>query len=552
MRRVPWIAGLAVAMCLRALGQSTPVVHFNIDTTQNVRAISPFIYGVNQSLGGNLSNLTFTRVGGNRWTAYNWVTNASNAGSDYLYENDNYLGGGSTPGGAVIGALNNAGANNAGILLTIPTNGYVSADESGPVDPSTYPSYLSTRFKPEMPAKGSAFTLTPDPNAPVVYQDEFVNWVKTKYPYGATDSSRPIWFSLDNEPDLWSSTHKEVHPAPATYDELVQKSIDYSRAIKAVMPGTRIFGPVNYGWYGYTTLQGSPDYNSKGDFQSYYLRQMAAAEKTYGQRLLDVLDAHWYPEATGLNASGVSTRITGQDTSPGVVAARLQAPRSLWDSTYRESSWIADSINGPIKLLPTLQGKIDANYPGTRLAITEYNYGAGNDISGGIAEADVLGIFGRQGVFAANEWPLASNEAFIAGAFKMFRNFDGKNGAFGDTSTFATTDDNASSSIYTSLDSANPNRMVLVAINKTDHPLVAQFSVNGKALSQADIYQLTSASPNPQYAGQILLTDPSAFSYTMPAYSVSTLDITAVPEPGMLCAGFLLCAGLLHRRRRSS
>jgi hypothetical protein len=45
------------------------------------------------------------RIGGNRWTAYNWETNASNAGSDYLYQNDTYLGGGSAPGGAVAGPV---------------------------------------------------------------------------------------------------------------------------------------------------------------------------------------------------------------------------------------------------------------------------------------------------------------------------------------------------------------------------------------------------------------------------------------------------------------
>jgi len=54
------------------------------------KPISPYIYGINFYSGvtGPPSNLTFDRAGGNRWTAYNWETNASNAGSDYLYEND--------------------------------------------------------------------------------------------------------------------------------------------------------------------------------------------------------------------------------------------------------------------------------------------------------------------------------------------------------------------------------------------------------------------------------------------------------------------------------
>ena len=134
--------------------------------------------------------------------------------------------------------------------------------------------------------------------------------------------------------------------------------------------------------------------------------------------------------------------MTEENTDAGVVAARKQAPRSLWDPTYTETSWITGCCSGgPIRLLPRLKDKIDANYPGTRLAITEYNYGAGNHISGAIAQADVLGIFGREGLFAANLWRLAANNSFIYGAFEVFRNYDGANGSFGDTSIRATSSD---------------------------------------------------------------------------------------------------------------
>lgn len=508
--------------------QST--VNFTIDTQQNVKTISQFIYGVNQSISGDFSNATFTRVGGNRWTAYNWETNASNAGSDWYFQNDGYLGGGSTPGGAISPSIQNASDHNAGILITIPTNGYVSADKLGNGDvryingDTRYPdpNYLQTRFKQSLPAKGSAFSLTPNTSDGYVYQDEFVNWVKTTYPYSQTDPNRPIWFALDNEPDLWSSTHAEVHPNPATYVEMVQKTIAYGNAIKNVMPNTKIFGPVNYGFLGMWNLQNAPDAAGR-DFLNYYLAQMKAAELTYGKRLLDVLDVHWYPE---VYASGV--RITEQNNTPAVVAARLQAPRSLWDPTYDEESWVTEPwfTNGPIKLVPTLQGKIDANYPGTKIAITEYNYGGGNHISGGIAQADVLGIYGRQGVFAANEWPLSGDESFIGGAFQMYRNFDGQNGTFGDTSVLAQTNNDAASSIYASLDSQNPNRMVLVAINKTDHSINALMNMqHALPFALADVYRLTSASSDPQYADSVLITDPANFNYAMPAYSVSTINI---------------------------
>ena len=123
-------------------------------------------------------------MGGNRWTAYNWVNNASNAGSDYIFQNDNYLGGGSTPGGALIPAINNAKANAAALLVTVPINGYVAADKKADGDVrNSGPNYLQTRFRQERAVKGTPFTLTPSPATKIVYQDEFVNWVKVKYPY---------------------------------------------------------------------------------------------------------------------------------------------------------------------------------------------------------------------------------------------------------------------------------------------------------------------------------------------------------------------------------
>ena len=101
-----------------AAGQTS--VNFSVDTLQGVKPISRYIYGVNQPISGGLSGATMTRLGGNRWTAYNWETNASNAGSDWYFQNDNYLGGGNTPGGAVMPTIQNASDHNAAVLLTIP------------------------------------------------------------------------------------------------------------------------------------------------------------------------------------------------------------------------------------------------------------------------------------------------------------------------------------------------------------------------------------------------------------------------------------------------
>jgi hypothetical protein len=340
-----------------------------------------------------------------------------------------------------------------------------------------------------MPRRGGPYADSPDVRAKTVYQDEYVAFVER-----SRKSTLPVFYSLDNEPDLWESTHSRLQRDKLTYAALNEKSIAYARAIKEVAPRALVFGPALSGYYGFTTLSGAPDRGNR-DFIEAYLAAMRKAETEGGSRLLDVLDVHWYPEARG---GGV--RVTRQDASPEVAEARVQAPRSLWDKTYVEQSWIAQKALGgePVMLLPRLKEKIEKFYPGTRLAITEYNYGAGNDISGGLAEADVLGIFAREGVFAACVWPYSENEPYIDAARALYRNVDGKGMRFGDTLVSASTSDPAWSSIYAAVDRGNPGRVTLVVLNKsvTTRPLELTLR-SSRAFKTAQVYRLTGAKPVP-------------------------------------------------------
>ncbi len=491
-------------------------VSFSVAANLDVHAISPLVYGTNGATGLATNKQTLVRMGGNRWTAYNWENNASNAGSDWCFQNDGYLSGSATPGDAVKPTIDQAKAAGATALVTVPIVDYVAADKNGGCDVrNSGANYLQTRFRHNHATKPTALSTTPDPNDTEVYQDEFVNWLKVN------EGTAPIAFSLDNEPDLWSATHAEVHPNAVTYAELVQRNVAYASAIKRVWPTARVTGPVNYGFYGFETLQGAPDAASHGNFLDYYLDQLAAAGTSAGKRLVDDLDLHWYPEATG---GGV--RITGSDTSAAVVAARVQAPRSLWDPTYVETSWISQDYGyGAINLLNRTKGRIATHYPGTGIAFTEWNYGGGDHISGGVASADVLGIFGREGVSMAAMWPLNGSESYTYAAFRAFRNFDGAGGRFGDTSIRAASSDAAVGSCYASIDSSNPDRVVLVLVNKATTAKRAGVTVaHARSFGHADVYTLTAGGGPALVAGapQTAVAT-NAFNYTMPALSVSVL-----------------------------
>ena len=411
--------------------------------------------------------------------------------------------------------VDGAVAAGAAALVTVPIVDYVSADKTPAGDVRNSGSnYLSTRFKQNKAAKGSAFANPPNNADGFVYQDEMVNWLKVTYP------NAKIHYLLDNEPDLWSSTHAEIHPSPVTYDELKTRNVAYAAAIKAVAPTAMVWGPVSYGWAGYVNLQGASDANGR-DFLDYYLDQMKLAEQNAGKRLVDGLDLHWYPEA-----QGGSVRIVDPGATPALVTAREQAPRSLWDSTYSETSWIVQSsTHGPINLIPRTKAKIAAHYPGTKLAFTEWNYGGGATISGVIASADVLGIFGRDGVDMAMMWPMG-DESFTYSAFKIFRSYDGQGKAFGDTSVQATTTDVPGSSVYASIDSGNVARMVLVAINKATTDKIAGIRIShSTSYMHANVYTVTAAGGKNVVKGMPLAAvATNAFRYTMPAQSVTLIE----------------------------
>ncbi len=499
-------------------------VRFTVDSSVARQPISPYIYGMNQTeWSGRSRGLRLGRLGGNRWTAYNWETNASNAGADYRHQNDGYLGGGDVPGEAVRPHVARAFAAGASMIVTVPMAGYVSADKGPAGDVNQTPDYLNARFLESRAAKRRGLAFPPDAGDRVVYQDEFVAWLESSFPDARRDPDRTLLYSLDNEPDLWAFTHPRVRPTGRlTYAEAIQRTEEWAGAIKAVAPGALVFGPVSYGWQGFVRLQDAPDAGGR-DFLDFYLASMREAEARARRRLVDVLDVHWYPEARG---GGV--RITEANDGAAVAEARMQAPRSLWDPGYVESSWISiDARVGAIRLLPRLREKIAAHYPGTRLAVTEYNYGGASHASGAVAQADVLGVLGREGVFAATLWDLQTSSPAIDGAFALFCNFDGAGGRFGDTSVAAATSNHETTSVYASVDAARDDRMVLVAINKSTGPTTAEILVgHGVDFARAATWQVSARSLSPARGVDLAPTARNAFRLEMPPTSATTLVLS--------------------------
>jgi hypothetical protein len=295
---------------------------------------------------------------------------------------------------------------------------------------------------------------------------------------------------------LWNSTHRDVHPAAVTYNELRDRTYAYAAAVKQADPGAQTLGPVLWGWcaYFYSAADGCAPGSDRAahantDFTPWYLQQMQAYETEHGLRILDYLDLHYYPQAGGVALADAGSAQTQ--------ALRLRTTRSLWDASYLDESWISDTAPGgvAVNLIGRMKAWVNANYPGTKLAITEYNFGGLEHINGALAQADVLGIFGREGVDLATIWAPPAADEPGAYAFRMFRNYDGQGGKFGATSVQAQSADQSQLAVYAA--QRGDQALTILVINKSGNSLTSQLTLQGFSPAQsAQVFRYSAANLN--------------------------------------------------------
>ena len=78
-------------------------------------------------------------------------------------------------------------------------------------------------------------------------------------------------------------------------------------------------------WYDYWDIAPGPADGSDEDFLAWFLRNVKAHDDEFGQRTLDFLDVHYYPQSEVFNDE------TDEETN----ARRLRSTRSLWDPDVR-------------------------------------------------------------------------------------------------------------------------------------------------------------------------------------------------------------------------
>ena len=457
------------------------------------------------------------RWGGDGTTRYNWQVDSSNAGFDWYFVGGS---GSATPvpgasADAMIRASQAAGGN---ALMTIPIIPFVNKSAavscSFPVSVYGAQQSINAYVHPNGDSCGNSLTVSgAQLTDTTIYANNVDNtpalqsaWVQHLVAtFGTAAHGGVGLYQLDNEPGGWGNTHRDVEPNGAPYSQIISLGQQYAAAIKGVDPSAKVLGPSDFtlgGWIGNPSAQ-------NGLFAGqYYLQQMGLYDQAHGGRILDYFDEHYYPDTS----------------SP---TAQLAATRTLWDPTFNGGTFVEQYFFfGPMRLIPRFKQWIAQYDPGTKLALTEYSIDSGNrQVTDALAEADVLGIFGREGVDLASMWQPPAPTDPIAFAFRLYRNYDGHGGRFGETGVQAVSTDQTQLAVYAAARSGD-GALTLVILNKSTAAIPAtlalqNFQAPGAAAlfsySQADLSHIVAQGSAPILGNTL--------AYVFPAYSATVVVV---------------------------
>ncbi|KAJ3204009.1 hypothetical protein HDU82_006145 [Entophlyctis luteolus] len=411
-----------------ANGTFSIIIPSSLATTLNNTAtpINPLVYGINLPDTSYVSTYgnTLARWGGNALTTFNHPISTPSSGyyntdSDWYFENEIY------PENLAnfVARLQSAGAKT---FASLPALDWVSA----PIQPcfvynaskygaSTASDPYNANAGNGVLANGSRIVNNPSDCYTPWSSTALTSWL-TSFIANTTVSNNIAFYSVDNEMDICSGTHVDIHPTSMTYDEELQRMLTFGGAIRKAIgasSNTKIVGPTSccfYFWW--NSAAGSSDMSAHGGISKlrYLLRGWKTALPTTGT-IFNGLDLHFNgEEGRSLNGSASDN------------ASRLRATRNWWDTTYVDESWRGVASNWPasepnpgiVAFIPRMRQLIADEYPGLLLGASEWY--TNGDLVGGLTDVDTLGIFGRYGLDFATKWGGADAKSAGAAAFWLF------------------------------------------------------------------------------------------------------------------------------------
>jgi hypothetical protein len=385
-------------------------VAISINANQNKKAVSPYIYGLNNSFDKPAqfykdAGLRFSRMnGGNNATKYNWRKKISSHPDWYnnVYSND-------------------WDKTSKEVTASHPTMQLMYAFQLlGRVASSTAHNFNDWGYNNSnwwegvhQNLAGGGVPNEANPGGDALVEGD-VNLYTQEWPADSTVEILNHWFgpdglglnndqfrywSMDNEADVWNGTHDDVMSdglLPAA--EFMDKFIEVAKKARALFPGIKICGPVTtseWQWY----IWGEESIMINGKYYSwfeYFIKRCADEEKESGIRVLDVFDIHHYPWAPTDNDALQNHRIFYDKNYVYPGANGIKTINGGWDNSQNKEF-----------IFTRIEDWLDQHFGeghGITLALSEWSPGPDEPNLASVIYATHLGLFANNGVEFFTPW----------------------------------------------------------------------------------------------------------------------------------------------------
>jgi hypothetical protein len=407
------IVGISFASALNAQTAS-----IQIDANSGQKAISPNIYGRNNSLSDNPSNPTsaanwqlykeagvrfFRENGGNNATKYNWRLKIGSHPDWYnnVYSHDWDF--------AAQSLQNNI--PNSSCLWAFQLIGKAAANKNNNFNDWSYnqakwwSGVTQNLAGGGVVNTGGGSTASQNGN-PELY---LMNWTAdstvgiVNHWFGTNglglDKNIFNYWNMDNEAEIWSGTHDDVMPSQITAEQFMQRYFEVAKKARAAFPEIKLVGPVTanewqwYVWNNATIAYGGKIYS----WLEYFIKRIAEEQIASGIKLLDVLDIHFYPDLSDVNDFVQVHRVFYDKAYDYPGANGVKKINGGWDNTITKE-YIFERCN------EWLTTHIGANH-GITLGLTEIDLpSSATPMVTAVWYASMLGTFADHGVEIFTPW----------------------------------------------------------------------------------------------------------------------------------------------------
>ncbi len=532
MRLTGFVFGLITGLLTSAAFAQD--VTITVDANLNKRAVSPYIYGLNNSYdkpaqfykdaGVRLSRMNQ----GNNATKYNWRKKITSHPDWYnnVYANDWDT------------KSLNASKNNPEmqVMWAFQLLGRVASNTAHNFNDWNYnKSQWWQGVNQNLAGGGQPNTAKPDGKALVegdvnLYTEEWpadstVGILKHWFGQGGLSLNKEqfLYWNMDNESDIWNGTHDDVMKnGQILSSAFMDKYIEVAKKAKALFPGIKLCGPVTtseWQWFKW----GNEGITINGKYYcwlEYFVKRCADEEKASGIRVLDVFDIHHYPYCPTVNDA-------------------LQNHRAFYDKTYIypgangvktiNGGW--DTSQNKVYIFQRMNEWLDKHFGaghGITLGLSEWSTGSDDPNVASVVYASHLGLFANNGVECFTPW------TWVTGMWETLHLFSRYAQGFS-VSSISSLENTVSA--YTTVNKS-VDSMTVIIVNR-DRTAAKNVNVNLSNFKVADGNKMTlqlSSLPsaetfkshtNNALKSNVVNVSSNKFSLTVPALSTTAVLLTA-------------------------